>query len=230
MATVLIQADANKGGTSNVSTILSGVTQDIKAFNIAGITRSFASGGTPDAEITAAIGSEHTDLTSGQKYINTDGAANWEQINTGLSLADVPPDTGIELQIGAKQYISAHAATSTAGNMVAITYTQTVGQEVAAAALPISTFVIRTAATVATSGSAVIGWYQVGGLAEVSVDGSGTAILVGDFLEVLDATTALIKAGTSRVLTAAAKAVDASTSAEIVTVFLINEQHTVADT
>jgi hypothetical protein len=69
---VASQTDENKGGWSAVSTTLTSTAiGDVKSFNVAGITFSVATGGTPSGDLDAAAGSLHVDLTGNKLYINT---------------------------------------------------------------------------------------------------------------------------------------------------------------
>lgn len=230
MATTMTQTDGNKGGVSNVSSTLSGATQDIRGFSFSAVTHSVATGGTPNGEITAAKGSEHTDLTNAKKYVNTTGAAIWNELQQGEGLESTPTAGGIEIQVGAKRYISAYHAGATVGVPYVINYgtSATAGQEVIAIAP--ATLAVYQLIGIATSTTAGLTWYQIAGLAEAFVDGT-TDVTPNDYIEVLNTATAFtLDHATIRSTNSVGAAVDGETSSTpaISTIMLTGDRVIVA--
>jgi len=178
--------------------------------------------GSPDADVTAPIGTSYVDDATGIEYVNTDAATAWEAIQTAPALASIPASTGIIMQVGAKQYISAFAASTTVGKISQLTHTETVGREVTAATSADSAIEVGAGVAAATNASAAIGWFQTGGLAEAFVDGVTTDVAVGDFLKLVGLD--LLFDSTVKTDQSVAVAVDANTGAAALnTVMMINE-------
>lgn len=139
---------------------------------------------------------------------------------------------GVFYQEEGKTYISAHNGTGAAlvpGKVYVLTYGSVEKREVAVGNPATSTFAVMTGVAVAATPNGEIGWIQVGGICEAYVEGT-TDVAAGDFLEVLNGENDFKKDGTARSTVSAAVAVDAQAtdSAVLVTVNLINEQHTIA--
>jgi len=150
----------------------------------------------------------------------------------GRNISETPPAAGIEFtDKDGNTYISAYNETggdiSAAGTVVTLGYSNDYGVE--AIAVATTSFPVRTAVSLGAVSEHDLAWFQVGGEAEAGVEGTSD-VAAGDFLEVLNGESAFKKDGSSRTTVSAAVAVDAQSENEVVvvTVRLINEQHTIA--
>lgn len=178
--------------------------------------------GDPSGDLTAPIGWEYTDDATGIVYISIDATTGWEAVQSAPSLSATPTTTGVIMQVSGKQYISAYAAATTVSLTYQLTHTATAGQELTAATSADSAIEVGVGVAAATNGSAGIGWFQTGGLAEASVDGDTVNVAAGDFIKLVG--TGLLFDSTVKTDQSVAVAVDANTGAAAVsTVVMINE-------
>ena len=120
------------------------------------------------------------------------------------------------------------------GQPVLLTYCQTAGREVSAAAPATMAFAVRVGIALEAIAAAAIGKFQISGLAEALVDDTST-LAAGRFLEVLNTGTYLVDDGaTTRAATSVGVLKDAVTAAEgsgsavLKTVLMLPEGHTIA--
>lgn len=145
------------------------------------------------------------------------------------SLNRRPKYCGLRLRVGQKEYLSVYAtAALTLGYVYRVTYSQTAGQELKTATPATDAGTCVTAVPYQAERLGVIAWLQVGGEAEASVEGT-TDVAAGDFLEVLNGETDFKKDGTlSKNSAAVAVDAQATNSAVVCTVMLINKAHEIA--
>ncbi len=147
------------------------------------------------------------------------------------TLTETPEKVGMTLEdADGKQYVSLYNGTGGAlvlGDIFIVEADETAGQELQAVAVVTTTFDIMTAVASGTVADGAIAWFQTGGFAEASVEGT-TDVAAGDFLKVSNGEDDFKKDATSRSTVSAAIAIDAQAANEavVVTVYLINEQHT----
>jgi hypothetical protein len=163
--------------------------------------------------------------------------ATYDEINRECdkALADSTTQTvcGIRLNlVDGRSFISAWNGTGgalTPGKVYGVGYSGVAGSEVRIVAAATTTFDIKTAVAFTAAADSAITWVQVAGTCEAYVEGT-TDVAAGDFLEVLNTEADWKKDGASRTTVSGAVAIDAqaTNSAVRITVFLIEEQHTIA--
>ena len=94
-----------------------------------------------------------------------------------------------------------------------------------------STFVVYTAIAMESVAVDDVGYFQISGVCQAFIDGTAD-VVAGDFLEVLNGTNELIKAGTSRTLGSSAIALEAqATDSNVLkSIYKFGEAHTIEAT
>ena len=222
----ITQTAGNKTGLTLIASLETGSNQNVYMYDFGGIKIGFGSG-SPDADITAPIGSMWINVANGRLYLNEDGATQWNLVGA-QSLTDTPAYAGERLELDGKEYIAVYSDTKAAGEVQQLTYLNTAGRELSAVDCASTAWATYTIVSIAVIGTAGLNWWQIGGLCEALVEGT-TDVAAGDFLEVLNTEIAWKKDGTVSA-NSGAVAIDAVTDAgpALATVFLINKSHVVA--
>jgi len=180
-----------------------------------------------------------TGITSDVGELNIlDGVtATYDEINRECdkALADSTTQTRCGIRLALEDgtvFISAWNGTGgalTPGKVYGVGYAGVSGSEVRIVATATTTFDIKTCVAYTAAADSAITWVQVAGICEAYVEGT-TDVAAGDFLEVLNAEADWKKDGAARTTVSGAVSLDAQAdnSAVRVTVFLIEEQHTIA--
>ena len=121
------------------------------------------------------------------------------------------------------------------GQVVTIGFANTALKQAQCIANVTTTFPVKTAVAVKAVANAKFGVFQTGGIIDALV--TGTSVIAGDFLEVITGDTAFREDGAARTTVSGAIALAAQAgggadggTGVLTSVFLINEQHTIAGT
>jgi len=200
--------------------------------NIWGNKKYFVGTGSPDGVITGSAGDKALDISTGIEYTCPAAGTEWRAIQTAQGLADTPLSCGIEMSIGGKSYISAYGS-CTVGLVYVLNGTGTEDQELTALANTGIDSVYQRIAVAAATIATAIGWFQVSGIVNASVEGT-TDVAAGNTLKVLKTETAFKKDGAAdpanRSENTSAVALEAVTDAgpDLASVFLLNRDCIIA--
>ncbi len=126
-----------------------------------------------------------------------------------IKLEKRPRYCGLRLRVGKRTYIAAYAhGILPKGQPYMLTYSYVSGQEVKTAAPATGAWPIEVVVPIQIEFIGKIAWFQIGGEAEVLMDGTSN-IAAGDFLSVTTGETAFTYEGTSMAKDSKAVAVDA---------------------